>query len=130
MICFQIEEVQAFTIDMAIANVGGQAGLWLGASVVTVIQALYFLLLGIYHKIANISTQVVPLMKKKTSGKIYEHSMRSDDSFKKVQMKFFFPSILIKLHYFFSFFRKGEKERVYRDSARFTAYDNICSNYI
>lgn len=47
---FQIEEVKAFTIDMAISNVGGQAGLWLGVSVVTIIQAFYYFVLGIFKK--------------------------------------------------------------------------------
>ena len=40
---FKVEEVKAFTWDVAIANVGGQAGLWMGCSIVTIIQALFYL---------------------------------------------------------------------------------------
>lgn len=48
-----MKEVKSFTIDMAIANVGGQAGLWLGASIVTFIQALYYVALAIGEKLST-----------------------------------------------------------------------------
>ena len=38
---------------MAVANVGGQCGLWLGASFVTIVQSVYYLLLGVAEKIAK-----------------------------------------------------------------------------
>lgn len=47
-----MKEVKSFTVDMAIANVGGQAGLWLGASAVTVVQALYYVALAIAEKVS------------------------------------------------------------------------------
>lgn len=31
---------------MAIANVGGQSGLWLGCSVITIIQVIYYVVLA------------------------------------------------------------------------------------
>lgn len=44
---FKIEEIEAISWDVAIANVGGSANLWFGCSVVTVIQALFYISLCI-----------------------------------------------------------------------------------
>lgn len=52
-VVLQIAEVEAFTMDMAVANVGGQSGLWLGASFVTLIQAIYYLVLGFVKKVGK-----------------------------------------------------------------------------
>lgn len=40
----------SFTIDMAVSNVGGQFGLWLGLSIVTFVQTFYYIVLGVCRK--------------------------------------------------------------------------------
>lgn len=49
----QVVESYAFTIEDAIANVGGLIGLWLGCSIVSFVQAAYYIVLTINDKIED-----------------------------------------------------------------------------
>lgn len=53
---FQIEETNTFTLNTGLANVGGQAGLWLGVNVMTVIQTLYYTVVFVLSKCNKIFT--------------------------------------------------------------------------
>lgn len=44
------EEVPTYNFDTFISNIGGQLGLWLGASVVSVFQIIYYMCLAIFHR--------------------------------------------------------------------------------
>lgn len=44
------EEVPTYTVDTFISNIGGQLGLWLGASVISVVQIVYYCCLSAWRR--------------------------------------------------------------------------------
>ncbi len=57
--CFQYEEKEAFTPSMAISNLGGQAGLWLGCSAITIIHALVYAVRALASRCWEAKTQEI-----------------------------------------------------------------------
>ena len=52
-----VTEIEQFTLGKLFGEIGGQAGLFLGASLYTLIEILYFIIYSVAKRIMNLKTE-------------------------------------------------------------------------
>lgn len=70
IVYFQVEEVRSFTAFMAVSSLGGQAGLWMGCSILTVIHAFTYCLWALGTGCTN---RIKTIVKKDSVHFVNEH---------------------------------------------------------
>ena len=56
----EIEEIPSFTFDQLISDVGGQMGIWIGASVFSILELFYLAMQALHYAYAKRSIHASP----------------------------------------------------------------------